>query len=192
MVFREGTVAWEGSGETWRDSSSCDIPDGATPGLGCETGMSGRGNGESPGGWRGEPRNPGLGRNALGHWGGGRGEPRMDADGRERGNALADGRWAFCRAYGWHVPAAPTAHDGTAEATGPGEGHNNGTEGLQARDIGSGHEYRIGHRGRGPVSWDGIVEWFTRRHEATKGGGWLCRCSIRGVGEAGVVCCNLR
>ena len=71
-------------------------------------------------------------------------------------------------------------------------GHKDGTGGLKARDIGSGHEYRIGHRGRGPVSWDGIVGCFTRRHEATKGGGWLCRCSIRGVGEAGVVSWNLR
>ena len=57
---------------------------------GCPGGPTGR----DPG-WRGEPRNPGLGRNALGHWGGGRGEPRMDADGRERGNAIADGVGRF-------------------------------------------------------------------------------------------------
>ena len=78
LVFREGTVAWEGSGETWRDISSCDIPDGATPGLGCETGMSGRGNGERPGVAR-RTAQPGLG--AQRPWALGRGKGRA-ANGR--------------------------------------------------------------------------------------------------------------
>ena len=78
LVFGEGTVAWEGCGETWRDSSSCDIPDGATPGLGCETGMSGRANGERPGVAR-RTAQPGLG--AQRPWALGRGKGRA-ANGR--------------------------------------------------------------------------------------------------------------